>query len=83
MAATEDAHLFIDAGKVNAEMQRYFADCGVQLRPYEDIVSFVSQLAATAAAAAPSEKIWVDGKTVNWGLYRYRYNVTALLIWKV
>ncbi|KAF5191693.1 Xaa-pro aminopeptidase [Thalictrum thalictroides] len=53
------AKLFIDNSKVTPEVMAHLKDAGVQLRPYEAILSEIESLAAQGA------QIWFDTSSVN------------------
>eukprot|EP01033_Poteriospumella_lacustris_P019269 gene19269-13930_t len=58
---SNEAILFIDPHKINAEVAQHLAAHHVTLRPYNDIVSYLT----TAAADASQQWIWVDTATAN------------------
>eukprot|EP01035_Chromulina_nebulosa_P031375 gene31375-41823_t len=59
----DSAVLFIDAAKVTPEITAHLGD-GVQLRPYEDICSFLKEIVSQG-----SGPVLMDPSRANWGVY--------------
>ena len=59
----DNAVLFIDAAKVTPEISVHLGS-GVQLRPYEDICSFLKEIVSQG-----SGPVLMDPSRVNWGVY--------------
>jgi Xaa-Pro aminopeptidase len=59
----DSAVLFIDAAKVTPEISAHLGS-GVQLRPYEDICSFLKEIVSQG-----SGPVLMDPSRVNWGVY--------------
>ena len=59
----EEAILFIDAAKVTSEISAHLGS-GVQLRPYEDVCSYVKEIVRQG-----NGPVLMDPCRVNWGVY--------------
>ncbi|XP_030504788.1 aminopeptidase P2 [Cannabis sativa] len=55
----EKAKLFVDNSKVTPDVMKHLKDAGIELRPYESILSEVESLAAHGAT------LWLDRSSVN------------------
>ncbi|MQL95792.1 hypothetical protein Taro_028464, partial [Colocasia esculenta] len=59
----DSAKLFVDYSKVTQEVMVHLETSGVELRPYETILSEIDSLAAQGA------KLWLDTSTVNAAIF--------------
>jgi hypothetical protein len=77
----DEAHLFVDECKVTPEVATYLTESGVNVHSYERALPFIESLGQSLAAepdipspdgiVAPTKrKIWFDGKSVNFAVYR-------------
>ncbi|KAL8540826.1 hypothetical protein ACS0TY_002157 [Phlomoides rotata] len=55
----DGAKLFIDDAKINSDVMHYLNGAGIELRPYESIISEVKSLAAKGAC------LWLDTSSVS------------------
>ncbi|KAI3448635.1 hypothetical protein Pfo_005300 [Paulownia fortunei] len=55
----DGAKLFIDDAKINPDVMHYLKNAGIELRPYESILSDIESLAAKGAC------LWLDTSTVS------------------
>lgn len=55
----DKAKLFVDTSKVGPEVMDHLENAGIELRPYDSILSEVESLAAQGA------KVWLDASSVN------------------
>ncbi|CAN0914258.1 Aminopeptidase P2 [Linum grandiflorum] len=55
----DDAKLFVDSSKVTPEVSSHLKNAGVQLRPYESILSEIESLALQGT------ELWLDPSSVN------------------
>ncbi|PRQ42195.1 putative hydrolase [Rosa chinensis] len=55
----DKAKLFVDTSKVGTEVLDHLENAGIELRPYDSILSEVESLAAKGA------KVWLDASSVN------------------
>ena len=62
-----NASLFIDPGKVPRDVAEILAGAGVMIQPYEEALPAVQAL--DSATAVKGGFIWLDGRTVNMGVY--------------
>ena len=65
---SDAAILFVDACKVSVEITEYLTKAGVQIKPYEEAISYVRALSENEEILK-GNKIWCDGKTVNHAFY--------------
>lgn len=59
--------LFIDQQKLNSETEKYLGACRVDIKPYDDVFSFVENMSSSAATDG---KVWLDRRSVNGAIYR-------------
>ena len=64
----DSAVLFVDACKVSPEVTEYMTQAGVQIKPYEEAISYVRAISENEDILK-GNKIWCDGKTVNHAFY--------------
>ena len=64
----DSAVLFVDACKVSPEVTEYMTQAGVQIKPYEEAISYVRAISENEDILR-GNKIWCDGKTVNHAFY--------------
>ncbi|GFQ00200.1 probable xaa-pro aminopeptidase p [Phtheirospermum japonicum] len=67
----DEAKLFIDDAKVKSDVEHYLKTAGIELRPYESILSHIESLAAKGAC------LWLDTSSVSAAIvntYRSAYD---------
>mmetsp|Transcript_16079 Transcript_16079/g.16210 ORF Transcript_16079/g.16210 Transcript_16079/m.16210 type:complete len:425 (+) Transcript_16079:42-1316(+) len=80
LITTENAILFIDSKKLSPEVSNHLSTSTITLKPYEDTLPTVQELASTLMTDNENERdlkeyIWMDDRTVNQALYRcYSYD---------
>eukprot|EP00607_Mallomonas_marina_P000238 CAMPEP_0182429316 /NCGR_PEP_ID=MMETSP1167-20130531/25680_1 /TAXON_ID=2988 /ORGANISM="Mallomonas Sp, Strain CCMP3275" /LENGTH=599 /DNA_ID=CAMNT_0024612759 /DNA_START=217 /DNA_END=2016 /DNA_ORIENTATION=- len=74
LITTENAILFIDSKKLSPEVSNHLSTSTITLKPYEDTLPTVQELASTLMTDNENERdlkeyIWMDDRTVNQALY--------------
>ena len=66
--SSDTAVLFVDDNKVTNEVRDHLTKAGVEIKPYNDAISYVQTLSGNQDILK-GNKIWVDLKTVNFAIY--------------